>query len=356
MKKILILHNSTKTAYLFRFNYIKSLISKGHKVKLLSVSDDYLSEEKLKEIGVELVLIKKSRLSTFFLYKELLTLGRWADVIISHFLACSILLSPILFLFRNKVTVVVEGLGTLGELNHRFLYFIKKIVSLISVKRVFMNGDEYSKLGKKGDLVLNGIGIELEKYKNNNNEILNNKIKICYVGRLIRQKGVDDLFKIIGDLNQEGFEFEFHFFGDIYPSNPSSLNGEDILKFKNKFKEQVFFHGFKQPIMQYIDKMNVLILPSRREGFPVVVMEANALGIPVLCYNVPGCIDSVTDGINGFIFEYGDYLSMSKKIIQLSSFDKNSFEELSNSCVKLSKDNFDANDKSAIFIRYILGN
>lgn len=79
MKKVLILHNSTKTAYLFRYNYIKKLIESGHKVKLLSVSDDHLSEEKLKEIGVELVLIRKSRFSLlFFLYEVIISwsLGR----------------------------------------------------------------------------------------------------------------------------------------------------------------------------------------------------------------------------------------------------------------------------------------
>ena len=354
MKKVLILHNSTKTAYLFRYNYIKKLIESGHKVKLLSVSDDHLSEEKLKEIGVELVLIKKSRFSLLFFYMKLLSLGRWADVIISHFLAGTMLLSPVLFIFRKKVTVVVEGLGTLGELNPRFLVFIKNIIFSMSAKRIFMNKDEYSKLGTNGDLILKGIGIELDKDQCKKNEILNNKIKICYVGRLIRQKGVDDLFHIIDELCNRGIEFEFHFFGDIYPSNPSSLNESDVLHFKNKFKEKVFFHGFKQPIMNYLDKMNVLVLPSRREGFPVVVMEANALGIPVLCYDVPGCIDSVVDGVNGFISQNGDYSSICEQIIYLSTLNENSFEKLSQSSLQLAKDNFDANDKSKMFIKYII--
>ena len=224
----------------------------------------------------------------------------------------------------------------------------------MSSKRIFMNKDEYSKLGKNGDLILNGIGIELDKYHCKKNVILNDKIKICYVGRLIRQKGVDDLFYIIDELSNRGIEFEFHFFGDIYPSNPSSLKESDVLNFKTKFKEKVFFHGFKQPIMNYLDKMNVLVLPSRREGFPVVVMEANALGIPVLCYDVPGCIDSVVDGVNGFIYKYGDYSSMCEKIIYLSSLNKNSFEELSQSSLQLAQDEFDANDKSKTFIKYIV--
>ncbi|PQJ41023.1 hypothetical protein BTN98_05065 [Photobacterium aquimaris] len=126
MKKVLILHNSTKTAYLFRYNYIKKLIESGHKVKLLSVSDDHLSEEKLKEIGVELVLIRKSRFSLLFFYMKLLSLGRWADVIISHFLAGTMLLSPVLFIFRKKSYSGCRGIRYFRRVKSQISCYHKK--------------------------------------------------------------------------------------------------------------------------------------------------------------------------------------------------------------------------------------
>nr|WP_156731426.1 glycosyltransferase [Photobacterium phosphoreum] len=92
-----------------------------------------------------------------------------------------------------------------------------------------------------------------------------------------------------------------------------------------------------------------------KRRFSCCCYGANALGIPVLCYDVPGCIDSVVDGVNGFIYKYGDYSSMCEKIIYLSSLNKNSFEELSQSSLQLAKDEFDANDKSKTFIKYIVG-
>lgn len=74
----------------------------------------------------------------------------------------------------------------------------------------------------------------------------------------------------------------------------------------------MIFHGNidKGQYHEMIARDKVILVPSRKEGFGLVVLEANSLGIPAIGYDVGGLRDSIIEGENGFLMDDGDWLRM----------------------------------------------
>jgi len=120
-------------------------------------------------------------------------------------------------------------------------------------------------------------------------QIHNNKIIIGYVGNLIHIKGADRLISIIKNINKySSNELEFHIIGD----------GEmrDYLEANLKFANVKFFgrisHG---DVLRKMQEMKVLMLPSRNEGWPCVVLEAHSCGTPVVGSANGGIPEAIND-------------------------------------------------------------
>nr|WP_283164210.1 glycosyltransferase [Shewanella corallii] len=132
------------------------------------------------------------------------------------------------------------------------------------------------------------------------------KIRMLYVGRLIKDKGAQIAVEVQRKLEELGLDVELNFVGDIYPSNPSSFTNSDISKIKEEFGGRVKFHGFTDDVIAWYENSDLLLLPSVREGFPVCVMEASMVGIPTFGFSVPGMRDAIVCGVNGQLVSEGD--------------------------------------------------
>jgi len=158
-------------------------------------------------------------------------------------------------------------------------------------------------------VIYNPIDIELINDKKESDIILFNKnnINLLSVGRLNYQKGYDLLLKAIEKMNEK---FHLYIIGD----------GEEKEKLLNLSKElniedRVHFLGFQKNPYKYMDQADLLILSSRYEGLPNVVLEANACGLPVVAYNCPcGTREIIKDGVNGFLVECENIDELTNKI------------------------------------------
>ena len=92
-------------------------------------------------------------------------------------------------------------------------------------------------------------------------------------------------------------------------------------------------------IEKYYPMLDVLVLPSYREGFGNVVIEAEAMGVPVIVSNIPGPVDAMEDGKTGLIFTVKDVLALSNAMQKALGFDK-SYKERA---VKFARERFDSN-------------
>ena len=129
--------------------------------------------------------------------------------------------------------------------------------------------------------------------------------------------------------------------GEIDSKNRSSISLKDINDWGKK--QLIEYIGYEKDIKSLISESDCAILPSYREGSSRFLLEAAALGKPIICSDVPGCNNIVKDGFNGYLFNYNDVQSIfhsMKKIYELSSDEKN---QLGTNGREHIKNNFDVN-------------
>lgn len=105
--------------------------------------------------------------------------------------------------------------------------------------------------------------------------------------------------------------------GDIEKDNKL----EENLLAKAQNDSRVCFHSFASDIERYYAAIDVLILPSYREGFGNVVIEAGAVGTPAIVSNIPGPVDAVEDGKTAFIVNAKDTSSLLNAMRRIQTTD-----------------------------------
>lgn len=166
---------------------------------------------------------------------------------------------------------------------------------------------------------------ENKKIKKNNN--INNNLKnILYVGRYIREKGCYELI----DAAKENKDLNFYFIGDSDNKFNASLLNES---------SNIYNLGVKLPqeVYEYMSKFDALILPSYAEGFPMVILEAMFIGIPIITTKV-GSIWEMLGNDGAIYIEVGNVDSINEALIKIQS--KDIREKISNRNIKYSNNNY----------------
>ena len=99
------------------------------------------------------------------------------------------------------------------------------------------------------------------------------------------------------------------FVANIYGKHEESHPDGVPLDTLNKWNKSTFFnwHGFSQDLPTVLGNFDIFVYPSiYGEGVPKVLIEAAAAGLPIICYDIPGCRDIVMNNINGLLVNPGD--------------------------------------------------
>lgn len=124
------------------------------------------------------------------------------------------------------------------------------------------------------------------------------KFTFCFVGRIVKDKGINELVLAFVRLTKVYPEIRLLLIGtfemDLDPV--SSEIEHTILNHSS-----ISFVGFQQDIRPYLSASDALVFPSYREGFPNVVLQAGAMGLPSIVTDINGCNEIIEDGVNGII-------------------------------------------------------
>lgn len=124
-------------------------------------------------------------------------------------------------------------------------------------------------------------------------------IVIGFVGRLVKDKGVVELASAWKRIKNAYEKVHLLIIGPAEPHNPVPNDVLEELGSDNRVTMLDFVSNDEIPT--YYGIMDILVLPSYREGFPYVVLEASAMGLPVVASRVTGCVDAVADGDTGML-------------------------------------------------------
>ncbi len=135
---------------------------------------------------------------------------------------------------------------------------------------------------------------------------------LCFVGRLNQDKGVDALLRIF-DRIRNSVDATLTLVGRLDDSAPA--DEASVSRIKND--PNINWVGEVTDVRPYLQKADLLLLPTAREGLPQVALEAQACGVPVLSWRVTGVVDAVEDGRTGRLLNFGDEEAFANTAIEL---------------------------------------
>jgi glycosyltransferase involved in cell wall biosynthesis len=133
--------------------------------------------------------------------------------------------------------------------------------------------------------------------------------------RMLWDKGVGEFVQAARLLKKEGIPARYVLVGKIVKDNPSRISEKQIQAWESE--GVIEWWGHRDNMATVLASAHVVVLPSYREGFPKVLLEACACGRPVIATAVPGCREIVRDGENGFLVPSKDPTALAKAIAVL---------------------------------------
>ncbi|WP_279506897.1 glycosyltransferase family 4 protein [Aeromonas veronii] len=210
-------------------------------------------------------------------------------------------------------------------------------------KVLFLNPDDPSDLAKKSLLnrekfqVLGPIGLSLDTY--HHEEITTfEPIRFIFIARLLAEKGIFEYLQAARLVKERYPSAEFIVLGGLDPDNPAALSSGQL---DEVIQEGIItYPGHVSNVSEWIANAHVFVLPSYREGIPRSTQEAMAIGRAVITTNVPGCRETVIDGVNGFIVPPFDFANLAEKMLYLIEHPEE-IQRMGNESYRIAKERFD---------------
>ncbi|QWD44496.1 glycosyltransferase family 4 protein [Polynucleobacter paneuropaeus] len=330
MKSIAIVAHQAFALINFRGSLISRLVNSGHQVFALAPDFSNSQLVTLKNLGANPISYRLSRvgsnpfedirdtLSLAFLLRKLNP-----DIFFGFAIKPVIFGTIAAWMARVPYRVaMIEGLGHLftndnkkSSIKKSFLLGIATWLYRVSLSKadtvIFLNKDDiaYFKSRKLIDATkvfnLDGIGIDLHAWEMTAPVL--NPITFIMVARLLKEKGVMEYIAAVKQLRDEGLSARFLLLGDV-DHNPSSIPRSVITECVESNGIEWLGHV---DVKAWIQQSSVFVLPSYREGVPRSSLEAMSMGRPVITTDVPGCRETVIDGVNGYLIPPFDASSLS---------------------------------------------
>ena len=201
----------------------------------------------------------------------------------------------------------------------------------------------------KGSVIWNGsaCGINLEKfdisqkikYRKDIREKYNfpeDSFVYGFVGRITKDKGINELLAAFKQI----YESNSNVYLMIVGTTEKDDTVDESLFLWSKKCEHVIYTGFTDIVEQYLSAMDTYILPSYREGFGMGVVEAEAMGVPVIVTSIPGPVDAMKENETGIVVKKGSIKELLRAMKKLYE-DKHIRKEYSSNAYDFAINNFE---------------
>ena len=310
--KILILANFDVGLYQFRRELIEALLAE-HQV-VLALPDGPLVRP-LEQMGCTFVDVPMERrginpVTDLKLCRAYVALIRRVkpDLVITYTIKPNIYGGLVCRALRVPYASNITGLGTAfqkqGLLRHLVTMLYRS--ALKKAKVVFFENTGNMQTMLDGGMVkqdryvcLNGAGVNLEHYPHLPYPKSAEPVRFLFMGRIMREKGIDELLAAMEKLHQEGCNCVLDVLGQFEEDYAHTLE-------KAQADGWLRCHGYQKDVRPFIAESHCFVLPSWHEGMANTNLECAAMGRPVITSDIPGCREAVIDGVSGLLCQPQD--------------------------------------------------
>lgn len=319
MAHIVIFGSLAESLINFRGDLIEELVRRGHEVTGLAPPGPAWVDAELAKRGAHrrCIQFERTGLDPLADLRLLFELARCLrdlrpDVVLSY------TIKPVVYgsiaarlVGVTKTAAMITGLGfafipgqsARRRLTSRVARMLYRVAMLCTDIVLFQNPDDevefrrYRLLsGRQRVMRTNGSGVNVRHF--DYHPLPRGAMRFLMIARLLVDKGVREYLQAARRVRQTHPEAQFDLVGP-YDANPSAIQPAEIEA--AQAEGTILYHGAQADVRPFIRACHVYVLPSYREGTPRSVLEALAMGRPVITTDAPGCRETVLPGQNGFL-------------------------------------------------------
>ena len=292
-------------------------------------------EKIIKEKGINVININFRRSSKtplidlYNLIKLIIIFKKEKPDIIHNVALKTILLGSIAGLFSNKSIIVntFTGLGYVfssSQLKARIIQIFIKPLLILTIRKenswtIFQNQEDMNLFDKlnlivpQRSVLIRGSGVDTREFPEITD--VNDVPVVMLASRMLWDKGIVEFVEVAKRAYRNNINAKFLLVGDVDMDNPMSIPTSTLSKWN--MKNYIEWKGYSKNMLEALSSASIICLPSYREGLPKVLLEAAAIGRPLVATDVPGCREIVRDGYNGILIHSKDIDSLYDAIVTL---------------------------------------
>ena len=318
MKRVVITSNTAWTIFNHRAGLIKRLQKAGYEVHTVAPESNFTD---IKNPGTVFHPVKnlerkgKNPFADLFLIREYYKIYKsiQPEAVLGYTIKANIYSAIACRLARIPIVCTVNGLGTAFDNPAGFTYKVVKQLYRFAFRKVravvFQNKDDRAFFESqriigsnlKGQIVasVNGSGVDLLNFTP---APLPEKTAFMLISRMLKNKGISEFIEASRRIKGAHPEADFVLLGPADSDNPMGVAPAELEALDSA--AGAYYAGAAKDVRPWLEKCSCVVLPSYyREGVPKILIEALAMGRPVITADTPGCRETVIPGANGFFVE-----------------------------------------------------
>lgn len=332
-KKFCIVATSGISLLNFRGNLINTIADAGNCVTCISIEDCKSMDAIMDSLNATYLQVKGDRTSIGIIGGIRMILG--------YVSAFRKVRPDIIYLYMSKpiafgaiaarlsriehINILVNGLENAFYRTTVKDFFIRAVMSKLykiacrnADNVFFQNQDDLNFFVKNKILtrdnacIVNGSGVDMQHFYL---APLPKAPVVLMAARLLWSKGIREFLEAVTTVKKSLPSLKVLLVGGL-DNNDEALTKEDLETYIKKY--DIEYCGYSRDIRRQIEKASIFVLPSYHEGLPRVVLEAMAMGRPIITTDAPGCKETVVDGLNGFLVPVRNSLMLSDKLLTLA--------------------------------------
>jgi glycosyltransferase involved in cell wall biosynthesis len=310
---------------------MKTLLDAGYMVIVIASCDEY--SHYFTRYGIKYIPIKmkmnKNPLTDIIIFMRYCVIFKRLkpDVFLGYTAKPNIYGTVAAKIFGVKVISNIAGLGS-NFITRSYTSYIIKILYSYAIKLsdlvLFQNKDDLNAfinmrlLRHKRYDCLPGSGVDLNKFAYSKMTEFKN-INFLFIGRLLKDKGIYEFIEASCLVKKNYNNVTFQILGSCDSDNPTSISSNELMRLINN--TAIEYLGHQDDVIPIMKNSTCVVLPSYREGTPKSLLEAAAIGRPIITTNAVGCKEVVDNGKNGYLCKVSNVSSLfdaMEKFINLS--------------------------------------